>query len=89
MFILRSINKVSSQTTFASPLTYIQNYMAIYDFDIAMVNFSIRPAHNFMLDKLIHNISVSMTKTIYAKITNERYYLVTPELLARKWGMGL
>ena len=30
-----------------------------------------------------------MTKRGYAKITNERHHLITPELLARKWGIGL
>ena len=37
MFNPRSINKVSSQTPCAPPITYIQDDMAIHDFDRAMV----------------------------------------------------
>ena len=42
-----------------------------------------------MVDSLIVNIIVSMTKRGYAKITNERHHSVTPELLASKWVIGV
>ena len=88
-FKLRSINQVRSQTTCATPITYIQDDMDINDSDRAMVNVSIGLAHYLMVDRLIGNIRVSITKKGYATITNERHNLVTPELLARKWGIGL
>ena len=54
-----------------------------------MVNVSIGLAQDIMVDRIIVNITVSMTKKGYATITNERHHLVTLELLARKWGIGL
>ena len=63
--------------------------MAIHDFDRAMVNSSIVLTQYNMVDRLIWNIRVSMTKNGYASITNEGHQLVTPELLVRKWGIGL
>ena len=59
--------------------------MAIHYFDVAMVNVSIGLAHYLVVDSLIGNIKLSMTKKGYTTITNERYHLVTPEILARKW----
>ena len=56
---------------------------------IAMVNISIRLAQDLMVDRLKVNIRVSMTKKLYSKITNERHHSVTPEMLARKWEIGL
>ena len=85
MFNIRSINQVRSQTPCSSPVKHIQDDMAIHDFDRAMANVSIRLAKYIVVDRLIGNIKVSMTKKGYTKITNERHHLVTPELLARKW----
>ena len=42
-----------------------------------------------MLDRIIGDIRVSMTKKGCATKKNERHNLVTPELLGRKWGIGL
>ena len=83
------INKVRSQTPCAPPVTYIQDYMSIHEFYRAMVNVSIWLAQHLMVDRLIGNIRVSMTKKGYATITNERQHQVTPELLVRKWRIGL
>ena len=47
--------------------------MDTHEFDRAMVNVSIGLAHNIMVDRLIGNIKVSMTKKGYATITNERH----------------
>ena len=74
MFNLRLINQVRSQTPCAPPVTYIQDDMAIHDFDIVMVNVSIRLAQDIMVDRIIGNIRVSMTKKGYATITNERQH---------------
>ena len=63
--------------------------MAIHEFDRAMANVSIRLYQDLMVDRLIGNIRVSMNKKVYEKITDERQHLVTPELLSRKWGIGL
>ena len=63
--------------------------MAVHDFDRAMVNVSIGLAWYIMVDRLIGNIRVYMNKKGCATIKNERYHSVTPELLARKWGIGL
>ena len=41
-----------------------------------------------MVYRLIGNIRVSMTKKGYKTVTNGRHPLVTPELLARKWGIA-
>ena len=38
---------------------------------------------------VICKIRVSITKNGYATITNETHHLLTPELLERKWGIGL
>ena len=88
-FNLSLFNQVSSQTPCAPPVTCIQDDMVIHDFDRAVVNFSIVLSQDFMVDSLIGNIRASMAKKVYATITNERHHLVTPELLARKWGEGL
>ena len=42
-----------------------------------------------MVNRIIENIRVSMTKKGYATITNERHHSLTPKLLERKWGIGL
>ena len=83
------VNKVRSQTPCDTPVTYIQDNMSIHDFDRYMVNVSIGLSQYLMVKILIGNIGVSMNKTAYATITNERHHLVTPELLTRKWGIGL
>ena len=86
---LRLINKVRSQTPCDPPVTYIQDDMDIHDFYRAMVNLSIGLAQDLIMDSLIGNIRVSMTKNGYAKTTNESHHSVTPEPLARKWEIGL
>ena len=63
--------------------------MDIHDFDRDMVNVSVGLSQDFMVGKLIRNSRVYMTKKGYSTITNERQQLVTLELLARKWGIGL
>ena len=57
-----SINKVRSQTPCAPLVTCIQDDMAILDFDRAMVIVSFVLAQNLMVESLIGNIRVSMTK---------------------------
>ena len=89
VFNLRFINQVRSQTPCDTPVKNIQDCMEIHDIYRAMVNVSTGLAQDIIVDRLIQNIQVSMTKKGYAKITNERHHLVTPKLLARKWGMGL
>ena len=89
VFNLRSINQMRSKTPCATPVTYIQDDMTIHKFDWPMVNVSIGLAQDLMVDRIIVNITVSMTKKGYATIKNERRHLVTSELLARKWGIGL
>ena len=89
MFNLRTINQVRMQTPCAPPVTYIKDEIAIHDFNTDMVNISIRLAQDLMVDRLIGNIRVSMTKKGYVKITNERHHLITTELLSRRWGIGL
>ena len=74
MFNLRLINQVRSQTPCAPPVTYIQDDMAIYDIDIVTAIVSIRLAQDIMVDRMIGNIRVSMTKKGYATITNERQH---------------
>ena len=78
MFKLRWINQVISQTPCGPPITYIQDNMAIHDFDRAMVNISIGLSQDLMLDRLIRRIFISKTKREYATIKNERHHLVTP-----------
>ena len=89
IFNIRLTNQVRSQTPCASPVIYIQDDMAIHDFDRAMLNVSFRLAQYLIVDMLIGNIRVFMTKKGYATITNKRHHLVTPELLENKWGIGL
>ena len=89
IFNLSSTNQVRSKTPYAPPVTYIQDKMAIHDFDRAMLYVSIGLAHYLMVGRLIWIIRVFMTKNGYATVTNERHHSVPPELLARKWGMVL
>ena len=89
VFNLILINQVRIQTPCSPPVTYIQDDMATHDFDRAMVNDSIGLDQYLMVDRLIENIRVPMTKKGYAKITNERHHSIKPELLMRKWGIGL
>ena len=42
-----------------------------------------------MSSRLVSQVQVRMTRTWYATITNERQHGVQPDLLARKWGIGL
>ena len=42
-----------------------------------------------MVNRIIENIRVSMTKKGYATIPNERHHLVKLELFSRKWVIGL
>ena len=63
--------------------------MDIHEFYRAMVNVSIGLAQDLMVDRLLGNTRVSMTKKGYRKITKERNHLVTLELLASKWGIAL
>ena len=62
MFNLRLNNQVRNQTPCAPPVTYIQDDMAIHDFDRATVNVSFRLYQDIMVDRLIGNIQVSVTK---------------------------
>ena len=89
VFNLRWINQVRSQAPCSPPVTYIQYNMAIHDINRDIFNVSISLSHYFMVERLIGNVKVSITKKVYEKITNERHHLVTPELLARKWGIVL
>ena len=63
--------------------------MAIHDFDRMMVNVSSGLHKDLMVDRLIGNIRVYITKQGYETITNEINHLVTLELLARKLGIVL
>ena len=89
VFNLRSINQVMIQTLRDPPVIYNQNDMAIHDFDREMVNASIELDQYLMVDSLIGNKRVSMTKKGYATITNESHHLVTPKPLTKEWGIGL
>ena len=53
VFNLSSINQLRSQTLCYPPVTHIQDDVAIHDFDIAIVNVSIRIAQDLMVDRLI------------------------------------
>ena len=53
---------MESQTPCASPVIYIQDYMASHDFDRAMVNVAFELAQDIMVESPIGNIRVSMTK---------------------------
>ena len=86
---VRLINQVRIQTPCTPSVTYIHDDMAIHDFDIVMVNFSIGLYQYLVVDRIIGNIRVSMTKKLYTTIKNESHHLVTQELLARKWVIGL
>ena len=59
-----------SQTPCDPPVTHIQDDIAIHDFDRATLIVSIGLAQDLMVDRLIWNIRVSMTKKVYATITN-------------------
>ena len=85
MFNLRLINQVRIHATRDPPVTYIQDYMAIHDFDRAMFNVSTGLDHDIMVDRLIENIMTFMTTNGYATITNERHHLVKWKLLVREW----
>ena len=63
--------------------------MAIHDFDIAMVNVSIGLSRDIMVYRLIGKIRVPINKKGYTTVTNEGRHSETPELLVRKWGIGL
>ena len=89
MFNLRSVDKVRSQTPCSPPVTYIQYDMAIHDLDIEIANVSIGLSQDLMVDRLIGNIRIFMTKKCYVRIANESHHLVTPELMARKWVIAL
>ena len=89
MLNLRSINQVRSQIPCDTPVTHVQDDMVIHDFNRAIMNISIRLAQDIMVDRIIGNIRVSMTKKEYAKITNKRHHSVTPELLVRNLAIGL
>ena len=65
VFNLRLINKVISQSPYAPPITYIQDDIDIHDFERAIVNVSIGIDHYLIVDRLIGNIRVSMTKKGY------------------------
>ena len=62
MFNIRSINQVRSQKPYAPHVTHIQDDMAIHDFYRDMVNVLIGLAQYLMVNSLIDNIRVSMTK---------------------------
>ena len=70
----------------APPGTHIYYDMAIHDFDRAM---SIGLSQDLMVDRLIVNIRVSMTKLGYSTITDERHHSVITELFEMNWGIGL
>ena len=89
VFNLRLINQARSQTPCDTPVTYIQDDMDIHDFDGVTVNLSIWLDQDLLVDRLIGNIRVSVTKKGYATVTNKRYHSVTPEILAEKWEIGL
>ena len=88
VFNLSLTNQVRSQTPCDPPVTYIQDDIAIHDFNRSTVNVSIGLAQDLTVDRLIGDIRVFMTKKGYATSKNERHHLVSPELLARKWGIG-
>ena len=89
VFNLKLINQVRSQIPCAPYITYIQDDIAIYDFDREMVNLPIGLAQDLIVDRIIGNIRVSRTRKGYATIKNKRHHTVTPEIFERKWGIGL
>ena len=89
VFNLRSINQVRSQTRCAPIVTYIQDEMAIHEFDRAMVNLSIGLYQDIIMYRLVGKIRVFSTNKGYATVKNGRHHLVTTELFVSKWGIGL
>ena len=61
--------------------------MLIQHLNRAVVNVSFRSTHYIVMGILIGNIRVSINKKVNATITNKSQHLVTPELLAKKWGI--
>ena len=89
MLKLSSINQARIQKSCDPSVTYIQDDMAIHNFDRVVVNVSIGLDQYLMGESIIVNIRVSMTKKGYATITNKMHHLVTLKLLAMKLGIGL
>ena len=61
VFKFSLINQVRIQTPCDPPVTCIQDYMTIHDFNIAMVSGSIGLFHYVVVDRIIGNLIVSMT----------------------------
>ena len=85
----RIINLVQSNIPCAPLITQIRNDVAISEFDRTMASISTELAPTIMIDKLISKVKVARTRKGYATITHERHHAITPDLLSRKWGIGL
>ena len=85
----RSINLVQGNTPSSPPTVEIQDDIPVHEFDRAMAEISLGLPENIIRSRLISQIQVEKTRNGYATITNDRHHGVQPDLLARKWGIGL
>ena len=73
-----------------STKTVIRDDMFVNEFDRAMIDTNPSLSQGAMAERLINNVNVTInSRGAASTITRERHHGKDPELIARKWGIGL
>ena len=83
------INIVEIIKPSAPPTMQCRYDLGISEFDMEMENFSIGLSQDFMVDRLISNVRVSITRIGYADNTDKRHHGISFDILERKWWIEL
>ena len=85
----RNICQVQYQTPSSAPVTIFEDDAEIHKFDRAIANVSLGLNQDTLAERIIANINVKRTRDGYSTITKDRHHGISPELIARKWGIGI
>ena len=85
----RSISFTQSSAPSAPPATQVIDDIALQEFDRILATVSTGLIPELIMENIICKVNTRKTRNGYATITDDRHHGISPELLARKWGIGL
>ena len=85
----RTISVAQSYAPAAPPITQTQYDIALHEFDHTQATVSTGLVPELILESIVCKVRSKKTRTGYPTITDDWHHVISPELLAQKWGIGI
>ena len=83
------INIIESIIPISPPTIQCRYELGINESDITTTNVSIGLSHDLMIEIVIINVRVCITRSRYATYTDKRHRGISADMLERKWEIGV